>query len=100
MNGEVFFETRKISYPDEPHWPRLQELKYEKDTVGFFVSGHPLDDFKYECQRYTTGTIGEYLAAASGREVPLTKVVTTIGKPGVAVAAITKSALPLTFGRT
>jgi hypothetical protein len=28
--------------------------------------------------------------AASGREVPLTKVVTTIGKPGVAVAAITK----------
>ncbi len=28
--------------------------------------------------------------AASGREVPLTKVVTTIGKPGVAVAAITR----------
>ena len=28
--------------------------------------------------------------AASGREVPLTKVVTTVGKPGVAVAAITK----------
>ena len=27
--------------------------------------------------------------AAAGREVPLTKVVTTIGKPGVAVAAIT-----------
>jgi FHA domain len=28
--------------------------------------------------------------AASGREVPLTKVVTTIGRPGVAVAAITR----------
>jgi len=28
--------------------------------------------------------------AAAGREVPLTKVVTTVGKPGVAVAAITK----------
>ena len=28
--------------------------------------------------------------AASGREVPLTKVVTTIGKPGVAIAAITR----------
>ncbi|MDH4449297.1 MAG: FHA domain-containing protein [Rhodoferax sp.] len=28
--------------------------------------------------------------ASSGREVPLTKVVTTIGKPGVAVAAITR----------
>ena len=30
--------------------------------------------------------------AAAGREVPLVKVVTTIGKPGVAVAAITKRA--------
>lgn len=28
--------------------------------------------------------------AAAGREVPLTKVVTTVGKPGVAVAAITR----------
>lgn len=28
--------------------------------------------------------------AAAGREVPLTKVVTTIGKPGVAVAAVTR----------
>jgi pSer/pThr/pTyr-binding forkhead associated (FHA) protein len=30
------------------------------------------------------------VAAPAGREVPLVKVVTTIGKPGVAVAAITK----------
>ena len=30
--------------------------------------------------------------APAGREVPLVKVVTTIGKPGVAVAAITKRA--------
>jgi len=28
--------------------------------------------------------------AAAGREVPLTKVVTTLGKPGIAVAAITR----------
>jgi hypothetical protein len=33
---------------------------------------------------------GAVRCAAAGREVPLTKVVTTIGKPGVAVAAITK----------
>jgi FHA domain len=40
----------------------------------------------------TTGTaaIKVLSGAAAGREVPLIKVVTTIGKPGVAVAAITK----------
>ncbi len=35
-------------------------------------------------------TIKVLSGAAAGREVPLTKVVTTIGKPGVAVAAITR----------
>ena len=36
------------------------------------------------------GAIKVLSGAAAGREVPLLKVVTTIGKPGVAVAAITK----------
>ncbi|MGZ5181776.1 MAG: FHA domain-containing protein [Ramlibacter sp.] len=38
------------------------------------------------------GAIKVLSGAAAGREVPLVKVVTTIGKPGVAVAAITKRA--------
>ncbi len=36
------------------------------------------------------GSIRVLSGAAAGREAPLTKVVTTIGKPGVAVAAITR----------
>lgn len=39
-----------------------------------------------------SATIKVLSGAAAGREVPLVKVVTTIGKPGVAVAAITKRA--------
>ncbi len=38
----------------------------------------------------TQAAIKVLSGAAAGREVPLTKVVTTIGKPGVAVAAITR----------
>jgi hypothetical protein len=36
------------------------------------------------------GAIRVVSGAAAGREMPLTKVVTTLGKPGVAVAAITR----------
>jgi pSer/pThr/pTyr-binding forkhead associated (FHA) protein len=36
------------------------------------------------------GVLRVLSGTASGREVPLTKVVTTVGKPGVAVAAITR----------
>jgi pSer/pThr/pTyr-binding forkhead associated (FHA) protein len=39
---------------------------------------------------HVKGAIKVLSGAAAGREVPLVKVVTTIGKPGVAVAAITK----------
>ena len=38
----------------------------------------------------TSASIRVVSGAATGREVPLVKVVTTIGKPGVAVAAITR----------
>jgi pSer/pThr/pTyr-binding forkhead associated (FHA) protein len=38
----------------------------------------------------TSASIKVLSGAAAGREVPLVKVVTTIGKPGVAVAAITR----------
>jgi len=38
----------------------------------------------------TNAAIRVMSGAAAGREVPLVKVVTTIGKPGVAVAAITR----------
>ena len=31
--------------PCEP-WPALEELKLEKEVVGIYISGHPLDDFK------------------------------------------------------
>lgn len=37
-----------------------------------------------------TGSLRVLSGTASGREVPLTKVVTTVGKPGVAVASITR----------
>jgi pSer/pThr/pTyr-binding forkhead associated (FHA) protein len=47
-----------------------------------------------QAQANDLGTINAAIkvlsGAAAGREVPLVKVVTTIGKPGVAVAAITK----------
>src|SRR5690606_16331870 len=59
---------RKVSYPNKDPWPRLLELKYEKDTTGFFVSGHPLDDFSEELNKYTVGNISKLLSESRARE--------------------------------
>ncbi|MBY0370494.1 hypothetical protein K2X33_07395, partial [bacterium] len=63
------FSQRTVSYPDCERWERLQELSYEKETIGIFVSGHPLDDFESEIERYTTSTIEECVNSQRSRDV-------------------------------
>ncbi len=36
------------SVPQVEEWNLIQKLNYEKDCVGIYLSGHPLDDFKVE----------------------------------------------------
>ena len=39
----------QLQEPNIPHcdpWPNLEELKLEKEVVGIYISGHPLDDYK------------------------------------------------------
>jgi DNA polymerase III subunit alpha len=36
------------SVPKVEEWNLIQKLNYEKDCVGIYLSGHPLDDFKVE----------------------------------------------------
>ncbi|CAK8717572.1 DNA-directed DNA polymerase [Candidatus Electrothrix gigas] len=33
----------EITFPSIEEWPDLQKLSYEKETIGFFLTGHPLD---------------------------------------------------------
>jgi DNA polymerase-3 subunit alpha len=33
----------EIKFPDIEEWPDLKKLSYEKETIGFFLTGHPLD---------------------------------------------------------
>jgi DNA polymerase-3 subunit alpha len=33
-------------------WSNLEQLKNEKDVVGFFISGHPLDTYKLEMENF------------------------------------------------
>ncbi len=58
--------------PALPHaepWPRATVLKHERDLLGFYVSGHPLDAFRVEARTFSTATIGE-LSLLSADELP------------------------------
>ncbi len=42
----------------EPY-SELEKLKIEKEVVGFYISGHPLDQFRLEIQHFCTCTVNK-----------------------------------------
>ncbi len=42
------------SFPVAPEWSLIDRLKYEKDAIGIFLSGHPLDDYRLELDNFCT----------------------------------------------
>lgn len=45
------------SLPVSPEWGLLDRLKYEKDAIGIFLSGHPLDNYRFELERFCTHSV-------------------------------------------
>jgi DNA polymerase-3 subunit alpha len=38
-------------------WPQRKLLAFEKDSLGFYVSGHPLDRFADQIEQYATACV-------------------------------------------
>ena len=63
--------------PDVPEWGESERLAREKEALGFFISGHPLDRFREVLRafdRVTTANLSEY----AGQKVELACVVTSV----------------------
>jgi DNA polymerase-3 subunit alpha len=40
----------ELQFPDIEEWPELKKLAYEKESVGFFLTGHPLEGVRDDIQ--------------------------------------------------
>jgi DNA polymerase-3 subunit alpha len=40
-------------------WNSLEKLRREKEVIGFYISGHPLDEYKFEIDNFCTHKIDE-----------------------------------------
>jgi DNA polymerase-3 subunit alpha len=61
-------ETTKENYDTacEP-WLERTRLDFEKESIGFYVSGHPLNSYRNELGRYASNTIATLDAAVNTR---------------------------------
>jgi len=49
------------TYPEIEAWSHKQLLAFEKEALGFYVSGHPLDRFRGDLMRYASATTQDLL---------------------------------------
>ena len=64
--------------PQCSEWPNIFQLNKEKEVIGIFISGHPLDDFKPEIDAFCNGTLAMLsdLQSYKGRDIMLPAIVT------------------------
>jgi len=57
--GDAFeVEIKKPEIPEVDNiWSDLEMLRKEKEVIGIYVSGHPLDDFKKQIEHFAAGDL-------------------------------------------
>ena len=61
----MFGETSEVQFPEPeiPYaekWGMMEELSKEKEVVGIYISGHPLDDFKNEIKYFSNSSVSVF----------------------------------------
>lgn len=81
----LFGEASAIQMPEPTvpvceEWPTLVKLNFEKEVVGIFISGHPLDDFRMEIDAFCSGKVEMLLKLPEyyGRDLLIAAIVTDV----------------------
>jgi DNA polymerase-3 subunit alpha len=63
--------------PSTPAWSESERLQREKELLGFYISGHPLEPFRTECELFASHTVAQ-LGRWTPEPVTIGVVVTAI----------------------
>jgi DNA polymerase III subunit alpha len=66
------------AYAAVNEWTAQEALAFEKEALGFYISGHPLDKYDRAIKRITSGTIAALKEKAASGEVRLGGVVSAL----------------------
>ncbi|MCA3436142.1 MAG: DNA polymerase III subunit alpha [Rhodobacter sp.] len=64
--GEAGADLPEPRLPDRDDWLLAERLAQEHQAIGFYLSGHPLDDYMGALRRQKVMTLAELAAAAEG----------------------------------
>jgi DNA polymerase-3 subunit alpha len=81
MFGESAEASIQAPIPAEtPDWSTMELLSKEKDVVGIYISGHPLDDYKVEMANFCNGNFAMLndMDKVKGKDLRFAGVVTNV----------------------
>ncbi len=64
--------------PEVPPWGEGERLGFEKESLGFFITGHPLERVREETRRWATTTCGRLATLTADTEVSLLGLITRL----------------------
>ena len=62
--------------PDAGEWPDRQKWTYEKETLGYYVTGHPLRNYTRELEKFSKFSTLDITEEISGQEVSVAGMIT------------------------
>jgi DNA polymerase-3 subunit alpha len=74
LGGEVSESGFKRKIPEPPkikEWPEIQLLAFEKDYLGFYVTGHPLARYAHLLSMFSSCSIVHLKERADGEDISL-----------------------------
>ena len=78
--GEEEKKAFDIRYPDVAEYEKEEKLSFEKEVLGIYVSGHPLEDYQNLMDTNINATTHDFIAdAETGETVAKDQIYYTIG---------------------
>ncbi|MFH1692470.1 MAG: DNA polymerase III subunit alpha, partial [Candidatus Omnitrophota bacterium] len=76
--SESGFKRFKINVPQIKEWPENQLLSFEKDILGFYISGHPLTRYEHLLKKVSTCSLSALTQAKDGDDVTVIGLINKI----------------------
>src|SRR3569833_1648737 len=67
FGGSVASYIPEPPMPETEEWALIERLKYEKEVIGIYLTGHPLDNYKVELDRFCNSTVTDLVTIQKAR---------------------------------
>ena len=71
VEGAGVFKKESRPEADIPEWPQHQLLAFEKELLGYYVTGHPLAQFERDIRYFSNATTRTLSQNPDGKEIAI-----------------------------